>query len=131
MPERAGPILLYAILAAVFVVASGVGGYVYRHEPARDTLLVQIESTPPAAPTTVSGLISRIEGETYTLVTPAGRELTLTIPAGTPVENLQRLTEAMEEGTTVNVGVEDTTYGQVLTGIVAVEGSPAAAGVVR
>jgi hypothetical protein len=131
MPERSGPILLYATLAAIVLVASGIGGYVYKHDPVRDTLLVEVDATPAPTPSTVSGSITRIDGATYTLVTPAGREITLTLAPGTAVEALERLSEALDEGTTVNVGVEDTSYGQVLTGIVAVEGNPATAGVAR
>lgn len=131
MPQRSGPVLLYAALVTVVLAAAGVGGYVYRHDPVRDTLLVEVAATPAPAPTSISGSISRIEGATYTLVTPTGREVTLTLPAGTPVEALQRLIEPPEEGTAVNVGVEDTSFGQVLTGIVAVEGSAAVAGAAR
>jgi hypothetical protein len=132
MRERTGPIVLYAALAAVVLGLSGIAGYVYRHEPVRDVLAVQVESTPVPSPATVSGLVVGVEGDTYVLVTASGAEVTLTIPAGAPVEDLQRLAEALVEGVTVNVGVENTTYGQVLTGIVVIDDDlPPTAGAVR
>jgi hypothetical protein len=132
MRERTGPIVLYAALAAVVLGLSGIAGYIYRHEPVRDVLAVHVESTPVPSPATVSGLVVGVEGDTYVLVTASGAEVTLTIPPGAPVEDLQRLAEALVEGATVNVGVENTTYGQVLTGIVVVDNDlPPTAGAVR
>lgn len=48
----------------------------------------------------------------------------MTVPADTPVEVLERLEAALDDGAMVNVGVDDTAFGQVLTGIVAIEAVP-------
>ena len=112
------PLALYALLAAAAFVLAGMGGYVYSHEPERDVLLVDIQSTPAPPPGTVSGFIVAIDDASLTLATPDGGQAVLDLPAGLPVEDLERLEAALPEGATVNVGVDDTQFGQVLTGVV-------------
>jgi len=121
MPNRASPLLLYGILVAAILFGSGAAGYVYKHEPARDQLIINIQATPAPAPETLTGAIVSIDGDTLILSIPDGGQLTLTLPADIPVEDLTRNTTPLTAGSQVNVGVNNTTFGQVLTGIVAIQ----------
>jgi len=121
-PRLGGP-LLYALLALAVFLLAGLGGYVYLHEPPRDTLTVDIQATPAPPSTTVAGSVVAVDGTSVTLAMPDGRQVTLTLPADLPVEDLARLGAALPEGATVNVGVDHTRFGQVLTGIVWIEAS--------
>lgn len=118
---RVRPLLLPLGLAVALFVLTGVMGYVYSHEPARDTLLVEFEGTPAPRPNYLIGSIAGIEGDTLRLDVGAGGRREVTLPADTPLEDLERLNAAFEAGAMVNVGVDDTSFGQVLTGIVAIE----------
>lgn len=119
MPSlRLSPLLLYGLLLLGAFAVAATGGYVYAHEPERDVLLVDFEATPQPPPATISGSVVAIEDGTLTLATPDGGQVTLALPADAPIEDLVRLEEALPEGATVNVGVDDTQFGQVLTGIV-------------
>jgi len=99
-------------------------GYVYSHEPVRDTLLVEFEGTPVAQPTYLVGSIAAVEGDTLRLDVGGGGQREVTVLADTPIEVLERLDAVLDAGATVNVGVDDTAFGQVLTGIVAIEAVP-------
>lgn len=122
MPNPASPLVLYGILVAAILLGSGAAGYVYKHEPARDQLIINIQATPAPAPETLTGAIVSIDGDTLVLSTPDGGQLTLTLPAYyIPIEDLTRSTTALTAGSQVNVGVNNTTFGQVLTGIVAIQ----------
>jgi len=121
MPNRASPLLLYGILVAAILFGSGVAGYVYKHEPARDQLIINIQATPAPVPETLTGAIVSIDGDTLVLSTPDGGQLTLTLPTDVPIEDLTRSTAPLTAGSQVNVGVNNTTFGQVLTGIVAIQ----------
>lgn len=116
-PRLGGP-FLYALLALGVFGLAGLIGYVYSHEPPRDTLIVDIQSTPVPPPSTVSGSVLAVDGSSVTLATPGGGQVTLALPADFPVEDLARLDAALPQGATVNVGVDHTQFGQVLTGIV-------------
>lgn len=118
MSPAARPFTLYGLLLLGTFLLAGLGGYVYAHEPERDALGIDIQATPEPPPESISGSIVAIEGDTVTLATPDGRQVPVTLPSGAPVEDLQRLQEAFPAGATVNVGVEATTFGQVLTGVV-------------
>lgn len=123
MSGRAGPLLLPIAAALVLFLASGVIGYVYSHEPARDTLVVAYEGTPPPSPTYVIGAIATVEGGTLRLDVGAGGQREVVLASGVPVEALERTGALPEDGTSVNVGVDDTDFGLVLTGVVTVEGA--------
>lgn len=120
-PRR--PLLASGGLLALLFVAGAALGYVYTHEPVRDTLDVQVSAS-SAAPgvRTVTGTVAGVEGGRLVLTT-AGGTVTLPLPAGTPVDELVRAADGFAAGTRVNVGVESTQYGLVLTGLVAVEGA--------
>ncbi|MGE3962291.1 MAG: hypothetical protein AB7F65_11485 [Dehalococcoidia bacterium] len=124
MIQRAGAYLLPAALIAALFVTAALIGYVYSHEPARDTLLVEFEGTPVPQPTYVIGSVAAVDGDTLRLSTGAGGSRELRLPAGAPVEELRRLAAPPTDGTSVNVGVDETAFGQVLTGIVAFEAAP-------
>jgi len=122
MPSRRSALVSGALLGALFVIGLA-GGYVYQHEPARDSLDVQVSSS-GAAPgvRTVNGTIASIEAGRLTLTTSGGN-VVIPLPPGALVDELIRATEGFAPGTRVNVGVESTQYGLVLTGLVAVEGA--------
>ncbi len=115
---RLTPPLLYAALFLGVLLLSGVGGYVYSHEPQRDTLLLQIERTPEPAPDAISGSVVAIDGGSLTLAQADGSTVMLALSADVPVEDLARLEAAIPDGSPVNVGVDNTQFGQVLTGVV-------------
>ena len=118
---RAKTLLLpFALVLALFATSATVG-YVYSHEPSRDTLLVEFEGEPAPQPTYVIGAVAAIEGDTLRLATGAGGEREVALSPDTPVEGLERLEAALDAGASVNVGVDDTDFGQVLTGIVTIE----------
>lgn len=124
---RIRPFLLPAGLALGLFVLTAVMGYVYSHEPARDALLVEFEGTPAPQPAYLIGSVSALEGDTLRLDVGGGGQREVTVLADTPVEVLERLQAALDAGAMVNVGVDDTSFGQVLTGIVAIqpaEGAP-------
>ena len=50
--------------------------------------------------------------------------MNVTLPPGVALDELVRASEGLANGTRVNVGVQSTQYGLVLTGLVAVEGAP-------
>ncbi len=119
-PLRAG-LVVGALLLVLF--AGGLAtGYVYKHEPVRDTLDVVVSSSSSSTGArTVSGTVASVEGGRLTLTT-AGGQVTVTLPSTAPLDELVRATEGLAAGTRVNVGVQSTQYGLVLTGLVAVEG---------
>ena len=124
MPPRARSLLVSAALFAALFLGGFGSSYVYRHEPARDTLEVRIASD-SAAPgvRTLSGTIASVDGGRLTLSTASG-PVTVPFPAGVAVDELLRAPEGLASGTRVNVGVQSTQYGLVLTGLVAIEGTP-------
>lgn len=128
MPPRAGSplrstLVTGALLGSLFL-GGIVGGYVYSHEPARDELEVVVSAdSASGGARTVNGTVAGIEGGRLTLTT-AGGQVVVTLPPGAPVDELLRLPAGLPAGARVNVGVQSTQYGLVLTGIVAVEGAP-------
>ncbi len=116
--ERRRAALLAAALFGGVFLAGLAGGYVYSHEPVRDTLVLRIESPEdaPDAPLYRAGVA-------IDALTVEVEAAPVALPAGLPLEDLERV-EAHAAGTPVNVGVDRTEFGQVLTGIVAVESTP-------
>ncbi|GMU39491.1 MAG: hypothetical protein AMXMBFR23_03570 [Chloroflexota bacterium] len=117
-PERRRAILLAAALFGVVFLAGLAAGYVYSHEPARDTLLLRVE-----APEGAADAPRYRAGVAIDALTVEVEAAPVTLPAGLPLEDLERV-EAHADGTPVNVGVDRTEFGQVLTGIVAMETAP-------
>lgn len=127
MPPRAASLRSALVTGALFgsLFAGGlVGGYVYSHEPIRDELDVVVSTDSAAGGVrTISGTVAGIEGGRLTLTTASGQVVVM-LPAGVPVDELLRAPEGLPGGARVNVGVQSTQYGLVLTGLVAVEGTP-------
>ncbi|MFA7250276.1 MAG: hypothetical protein WC273_11680 [Dehalococcoidia bacterium] len=127
--SRFRPLLVPGALCAVLFVGGLASGYVYTYHPARNTLDVTVAASAAGAPAehapsgTVSGTVTSVDGGRLVLSTSNG-PVTLTIPTGLPVDELVRAPEGLAAGTRVNVGVQSTPYGLVLTGLVAVEGAP-------
>lgn len=116
--------LLPLAFALILLFASGFVGYVYSHEPARDELAVRFEGIPPPGPTYLVGSVASVGDGVLTLALRAGGEREVALPASVSVEDLQRLDGALQTGARVNVGVDDTPFGLVLTGLVTFEGRP-------
>lgn len=123
MSRLRASLLPITLFVALFALAAVVG-YVYSHQPARDTLLVEFEGTPSPTPAYVIGAVERVEGESLRLNLGSGGSREVHVGTHVPVEDLQRLEAIPPDGTSVNVGVDDTAFGQVLTGVVAFEESP-------
>ncbi|MQC17952.1 MAG: hypothetical protein DWG80_02620 [Chloroflexi bacterium] len=124
MIRRARALLFPAAFVLGVFVLTAVAGYVYSHEPSRDTLLVEYQGTPEPQPTYLLGAVDVVEGGTITLATASGGHRDVVVPPGTPVEVLERVEASPDDGATVNVGVDDTEFGLVLTGVVAIETAP-------
>ena len=112
-----------AIFAVVAALVGGVAGFVYTHEPARDTLAISVEAPPAPATTTVGGTIERIESGRIVIGTQSG-PIDLALPASVRLEQVVPLTpDALAPGARVNVGAERTETGTIVSGIVVV-GAP-------
>ncbi|MDA0270047.1 MAG: hypothetical protein O2798_05130 [Chloroflexi bacterium] len=116
--RRRSALFTVALFGAI-ALAGGLGGYVYSHAPDRDTLVVQVDRTPPES----SG-DRLVPGVMIDALTVDADGQVLTLPAGTHVDDLTRAEGGLPDGVAVNVGVERTEFGQVLTGIVAVQETP-------
>lgn len=121
---RLRPLLLPAGLVLGLFVLTAVMGYVYSHEPARDDLSVEFEGAPAPQPAYEVGSVLALEGDTLRLSVGSGVQREVVLPLDTPLEDLGRLAGAPEPGMPVNVGVDDTSFGQVLTGVVTIEEAP-------
>jgi hypothetical protein len=125
MPRLAGLLspsawLYIAALLGAFGVALAAG-YVYEYEPARDRVVLSVDRTAPATDSRIlSATVVEVSGDTLVLECD-GERLELSIPPGTPIEDLQRAGSVLPAGTAINVGAEQTDFGLVLTGLVAVE----------
>lgn len=124
MIQRARTLLLPAAFVLGVFGITAVAGYVYSHEPSRDTLLVEYQGTPEPQPTYLLGAVEVVEGGSLTLATASGGHREVAVPPETPVEDLERVEVIPDAGATVNVGVDDTEFGLVLTGVVAIETAP-------
>ncbi len=124
MIARARLLLLPTVLVVVLFGLTTLAGYVYSHEPSRDQLVVEYEGTPAPQPAYLSGSVVGIDGETLRIAMASGGEREVALSADTPVEVLERSETAPEAGARVNVGVDDTDFGLVLTGIVTIAEAP-------
>lgn len=110
-----GPLVVLAALA------SGVVGFVYAHEPARDQVALTVDRERPAGePTLVSGTVASI-ADGRLILSGDGGSTNLMILKGAPVEDLQALQAgSLVTGARVNVGAERSDFGVALTGVVVV-----------
>ncbi len=122
MSPRARSLFVSGGLLAVLFVGGLGAGYVYKHEPVRNTLDVRL--TNDGAPTgrTLTGTVTSVEAGQLILSTASGA-VTVALPSNLAVDELVRAPEGLANGARVNVGVQSTQYGLVLTGVVAVEGA--------
>ncbi len=115
--RRILPGILLLLTAAL---ASGVAGFVYAHEPARDEQVVTLDRT--AGPRMLSGTVTRVGDGRITIEGENGA-VEVALPAGVPIEELQTAAQsALAPGAQVNVGVERSDFGMALTGVVVVAG---------
>jgi hypothetical protein len=113
-----------AAAAGVVALIAGIVGYVYSHEPARDVLEVQFATADVDRPALTPGVVLAVDGEVLRVIAADGTERSTPLPAHVVLEDLVRLGEPPIEGARVNVGVDETVYGQVITGIVSLEQTP-------
>ncbi len=123
MAPRTRSLLISGALFLLLFFGGFASSYVYQHEPVRDTLEVSISSDSSTGVHAINGTVSEVRGGELTLTTAAG-PITVALPAATRVDELTRASDGLPEGTRVNVGVQSTGYGLVLTGLVAVENAP-------
>ena len=113
-----GAAVLSLLVAAAFAAGAG-GGFVYAHDPQPDRVHVRVSAPAPPAEEFVGGTILEVEQGRIAVRTDAG-EVTVEIPAGTPIEELAPAGPAeMVVGTAVNLGGNLASGGLVLTGVVA------------
>ncbi len=124
MIQRARALLFPAAFVLGVFALTAIAGYVYSHEPSRDTLLVEYQGTPEPQPTYLTGAVEAVEGGSLTLAMGSGGHHDVSVPQGTAVEDLERVDAIPDTGADVNVGVDDTQFGLVLTGVVAIEEAP-------
>ena len=107
--------LTVALLAAA-------GGFVYGHEPQRDTIEVSVTGQPGALPRGMTaGTVVETSGGRIRLDTAAGPQ-EFALPSDVRVEELQPVEpSALRPGAPVLVGAERSDYGVALTGIVTIE----------
>lgn len=119
--------LLVYLLALVLVFAGGLaGGFVYQHEPERDIRTVELTTDDPAADvqTIVAGELIEV-GDDFIVIRIDNQDFRLALPADATFDELTRIDDPTTlEGRTVNVGGQQTVSGLILTGIVAIEGTP-------
>lgn len=106
------------------LLLAGVIGYVYSHEPTRDSLAVDLVAATEDGLSTLSGTVIAVTDSTITIADASGGERTLALAPGAPVEAMARLAGAPDAGTIVNIGVDDSPFGQFVTGIVSIEAAP-------
>ncbi len=108
-------------LVALTALASGLVGFVYAHEPARDQVALSVDRERPAGETMLlSGTVSSV-ADGRLVLSGEGGSTDLVIPMGAPVEDLQALPAgSLATGARVNVGAERSDFGVALTGVVVV-----------
>lgn len=123
LPLGSLPVGTVAALVVVLLLAGAIG-YVYSHEPTRDALAVDLVAAPEGGASTISGTVIAVTDSTITIADASGGERTLTFAPGAPIEAMTRLAAAPSAGAIVNIGVDDTPFGQFVTGIVTIEAAP-------
>ncbi len=119
--------LVIYLLAIVVIFGGGaLAGFVYQHEPERDTLAVELTTNDPDAEiqTIVAGEVIEV-GSDFVVIRVGGEDFRLNIPADASFDQLTRVDDPSAlEGRTVNVGGQQTVNGLILTGIVAIGSAP-------
>lgn len=116
-----GSAWLYAALLLGVFASAAVAGYVYQYDPPRDRVVLAVDtSTPPSDVSIVAGTVAEVHADRI-VIEREGQRIELALPDGVSFEDLQRSAEPLAPGTAVNVGAEQTDFGLVFTGIVAVE----------
>lgn len=112
------------VAAVAILLGTGIAGYVYSHEPARDLLAVELTDAQDGRAGYLAGVVTSVDGGEITLVDASGVERAVTLVEGARLEDLRRLDGPPAPGATVNVGVDDTRFGQFVTGVVTIEAAP-------
>lgn len=114
------PAVILVVLAAL---TSGVVGFVYAHEPARDQIALAVDRERPAGSAIlVSGAVAEVR-DGHLRVAGEGGSIDLGLPTDVPVEDLQPMApENLANGMRIDVGVERSDYGVALSGLVVVTG---------
>ncbi len=110
------------VLAVVFVLSAGVG-FLLEHEPAPDERRISInrEAPPPGPPEFLGGEVADVGGGRIALRTHEG-VIEFELGPGASAEELRRAAEPrFAPGDAVNLGGEQSEFGLVLTGVVALE----------
>lgn len=110
------------VLAVVFAASAGAG-FLLEHEPVPDERRIAIDrEPPPAGPESfIGGEVERVGGGRIAIRTAEG-VLEFDLPAGVPGEELRRAAEPrFAPGDPVNLGGEQSEFGLVLTGVVALD----------
>ncbi len=98
MTSPARSLLVYGAVLVTLFFGCGVGGYVYQHEPARDTLAVSVGPAAPACgPETVSGTVASIDGTRLVISTETG-PVTIKLPPDAHIDDLVHATDGLAAG---------------------------------
>jgi hypothetical protein len=122
---RLQSLFVYAGIVAVVFTAALVAGFVFAHEPQRETVSIAVRETPLDPPRSrfVSGVIGSLSDGSIVLVGDE-QSTAIELPSAVPMDELTYLPAdgaPFEAGTVVNLGTADTETGFIITGIVAVE----------
>lgn len=110
------------VLVAVFAL-SAAGGFLLEHEPVPDEQRIFIDrEAPPPGPLEFSGgEVTNVGGGRIAIRTPEGVQ-EFELDPGASTEELRRTAEPrFETGDAVNLGGEQSEFGLVLTGVVALD----------
>lgn len=118
MSPRTRGVVTYVVIAVIVFALSGLGGFVYGHEPQRDLLDVRVTTAgaPAATEQIESGTVIAVDGSTLLLDSGASFDVPPIAEALVPATG-----EQLPEGTLVNIGGDVTRNGLVLTGVVAID----------
>jgi hypothetical protein len=121
MSPRLRALITSGVVLAVVFSAGLAGGFVYGHEPQRDVLSIALDRRPlPTSERVVSGTIVATR-DGVVVLSGEGGTVEVALPSGVPIEELRRAEDGLPSGARVNLGVEQTASGLVLTGIVSIE----------
>ncbi len=110
------------VLVAVFA-ASAAAGFLLEHEPAPDEqrIFIDREAPPPGPREFSGGEVTAVGGGRIAIRTPEGVQ-EFELHSGAFAEELRRVAEPrFAPGDAVNLGGEQSEFGLVLTGVVALE----------
>ena len=110
------------VLVAVFAL-SAAGGFLLEHEPVPDEqrIFIDREAPPPGPREFGGGEVTELGGGRIAIRTPEGVQ-EFELDPGASTEELRRTAEPrFETGDAVNLGGEQSEFGLVLTGVVALD----------